>query len=235
MTLSSPTFSGQPVAEAGFETSARQKSIVTFSRTGEIQFLDDFEDGGNKWAITVGGTGASAVISVAQARNGEKSTLLTGGSTSPFSSDLLHRSPLLTLSRIGLEVSFLLDSVIDTFTMQAILRDGTNQIQVAIRYDETAQRQQFLNGSGVFEDLQTINMENLDTLFHTCKFVFDSQKVEYVRAVFDNISFDLNGVPAFQQVSAIGPNIQVQLGLVGRTGQNDTVFVDDFILTHNEP
>lgn len=233
--MTNPSFSGQPVAESAFENSARLKSIVTFSRTGEIQFLDDFEDSGNKWAVTLGGTGASAAISSAQARNGNKSVLLTAGSTTPFSADFLHRSPLLSLSRIGLEVSFLLDSVIDTFTMQAILRDGTNQIQVAIRYDETAQRQQFLNGSGVFQDLQTINMENLDTLFHTCKFVFDSQKVEYVRVAFDNISFDLKGTPAFQQASAIGPNIQVQLALVGRTGQNDTLFIDDFILTHNEP
>lgn len=218
------------------EHAGRVGSINTFDRRGDLIWFDDFENSINKWLVSAPDTGAAAAISTTRARNGSNSALLTAGSDGTLTTDILHRSPFTSLSRIGLEMSWSIDSVFDTLLMQVFARDGTNQLQPQIRYDKTNQVLEFFNNGSTFTSLATgLDLTALPTFFHTWKMVFDMASGEYVRVILDNTEFDLSGNPVLSAASALEPHLQLAVFLAGRAAQNDTMFIDDVILTQNEP
>ncbi len=218
------------------EEAARLGSIVTFDRRGDIIWLDDFENTLNKWEDTLGGTGAAAAISTVRMRNGGNSALLTGGSDGTGQSEIIHRSPFTVASRVGMESSFHTDGEIDYLQMQIITRDGTDQVTYNVRFDDAGQILSYLNSGGTRTTIvSSFQVENLATLFNTWKLVVDQTTGEYVRLIINNTEHDLSGNGGFGASSALEAHVQIDLFLHSRSGQNDTAYIDDVILTQNEP
>jgi hypothetical protein len=218
------------------ELAARLGSPVTFDRRGDVVWWDDFECGLAKWITIVDGVGGSVALSTARARNGRSSALLTAGSTGTETAAIRHEGPFATLSRHGVEVSFNVGTPITSFTITYNLYDGTTLSQASVRWDDVAETLLYLDASVAY----VIFASNIDlwqsvTLFHTAKLVVDAVNGRYVRFILDHLSFDLSGIPFSVSASALDPQVGQLITLVGRAGVNDQAYVDDVIVTENEP
>ena len=217
------------------EQAVRNGSIVSFDRRGDVMWFDGFENGEHMWEENLSGTGAARAISTAEARNGAQSELLTGGSDTQRLSRIIHRVAKPAGDRYGVEVSWNRPGFLDNFVIRMVIFDGANSTEFSIRWRDTDDDLQFLNSSSSFETFATsIDPAIAETLFHTFKLVGDISLNRYVRFIFNGTEYDLSANAGDRDTDTTTPSISMQVELISRAGQNDTVFVDDAIITQNE-
>ena len=218
------------------ELAARLGSTITFDRRGDVIWWDDFECGLAKWPVSLSGTGAAGALSTIRARNGRSSLLLTGGSDANRTAIAVHAEPFARLSRFGFEWSFNLPLAIDYVKGVIFVYDGVNQTFWEWKWSDTLNAVRYLDGATVLDvTAASVDILNGGTQFSTMKLVVDPSANRYVRGLFNNREIDLDGVSGVQFPDAQAARIVLQIEVHSRAGQNDQVYVDDTILTQNEP
>lgn len=218
------------------ELAARLGSPITHDRRGDVIWWDDFEWSLNKWSTSLFGTGAAVALSTARARNGQTSALLTGGSDGGRAAQLTHYSPFVTLGRLGGEISFSLGGTIDEVGVILYVYTGSQLQQYQVEWDDATNTWRYLSAPATFTALTpTRDLLAVASLFHTMKLVIDAEAGEYVRLLADDITFDLSGASGVVSANAAAPAVAISPYINSRGGSNDTVYMDDAILTQNEP
>lgn len=218
------------------ELAARLGSPVTFDRRGDIIWWDDFECSLNKWNTAISGTGASAAVSTERARNGENSAKLVAGSTGATNAGLTHRQPIPVLSSLGYEISFCAASEVSWLQWDLEIYDGANVRSYLIRWRDDLNELHYYNAAAAFVPFASIGQLRRDpTLFHTAKLVVDALAGQYRYFMLDSTVYSLAGIVANATPTATEPHMSIAIINFGRAGLNDTVYVDDAILTQNEP
>jgi hypothetical protein len=218
------------------ELAARLGSPVTHDRRGDIIWWDDFECGLAKWGVSTSGVGGAAALSTAQARNGRTSLLLTAGSTLNHSASASHNNPYPNLSRLGVEVAFQINNLTDTFALNLALYDGTTQRLWTVQYDDVNNRLEYFDGTlGDTTFATGVDLLTGATMFHVLKLVVNASTARYERVVLDERSYNLAGLTGAAVPDAGASRLNVQIVNTGRAGNNDLVYVDDVIITQNEP
>jgi hypothetical protein len=224
-----------PTTDLG-ELAARLGSPITHDRAGDVIWWDDMEWGSAKWTETLGGTAADAAISTARARNGRSSYLLTAGSDGNRNAQISHILPVPVLSGLGFELSFSLAGVTDTVRLLLQVFDGTNLRNFIVQWRDTDNDLQRWTDPGAFVTFGTgVNLRVEPTLFHTAKLVVDAVGGDYERFILDDRSYNIAGAIAPSGADATLPNLLVAVNHIGRATFNDQIYVDDVIITINEP
>lgn len=218
------------------ELAARLGSIVTFDRRGDVVWLDNFEDNIDKWTISVGGVGAAAILSGDEARNGAKSAKLTTGNLIGNMTVIYRYFGLAAIdTRLGFEYSFICNDDVKIYTFTEVYREGV-LYTTSLLYDHSIPALQVQKTDGFYEDLMPgLDLRSGDA-WHTIKLVSDfSRTGEYIRVILDNNEPFVFGRPA--RVTATGNADHVRVALAGRTltAANNDMYVDDVIVTQNEP
>ena len=217
------------------EMAVRLGSIVSHDRRGDVVWLDGFESGLDKWESAVFGAGSVVDLSGAQARHGRFSVRLVSGSDDAERAWIVHREAFAVLSRFGLEVSFNLASDITTFYMHYYVFNGSRLAQAVIQWHDATENLQYQDDAGNLVTFATgVKLLQLDNLFHTAKLVADARTNQYVRFILNNVEYDLSDIDMQDVADATLPIISVSVMLIGRSGNNDKIYVDDVILTQNE-
>lgn len=223
------------LADVG-ELVARLGSIVTYDRRGDIVWLDDFESDILKWSYTTFGTGGSFEATAETARNGGFCAKLTTPTGELANITIIKKVPYPVLGKFGYEASFTKDDDHDFILLSSYLFDGTNYKYAGIKVDITNSRLMYIDSKGIWQSLATgITLYEAKDLFYTLKFVVDWVNSKYVRAIFANIEYDLStyGVYTFGDTRA--PYLTIQVMEVTATEAAIIGYVDDVILTQNEP
>lgn len=218
------------------ELAVRLGSIVSFDRRGDVVWLDDFESSLNKWFTSSSGAGGGVSASLTYARNGQTSALLTAGSDAAAIATMEHSLPFPHLSRFGFEASEshpldtdIIDYFIDLF-------DGSTKTEFVIRQRIVINDVQYQDENGVFVTFTTTpTILASFTFFNASKIVVDFTSKEYVRLILNNVEYDLSGIAAKESASVSRAQLIVRIRNIGREGNNDKVYVDDVIVTQNEP
>jgi len=218
------------------ELAVRLGGIVHFDRRGDVVFLDAFEEGLLKWGATYVGAGAGVALSNVLARSGGWSVLLTAGSDGGRYATISHVIPYPVLSRFGLECSFCIDNNLAALTMAFSLYDGVNLRTAALKYDYVGKALQYKNDVGYYQNLATgLDLFHAGSPFWTWKVVANFGEGTYERAILNETEYDLEGEGLGSEASAVVPNLEVWIQNKGVAGQNAEVYVDDVIITQNEP
>lgn len=218
------------------ELAVRLGSIVTHDRRGDVLWLDDFEATLNKWDESTIGTGAAIAIDTLWARNGAQSLHLTGGSDSLRRAFVAHTNPLTGLSNIGMELAVMFDGDFDNFTLDFSVFDGTDRLRGRLRYQDDTNILEYIDSSNNPVTLESsFVLAHFDSEFHVLKLVIDAVGRNYVRAIVDQTEYDLSGVNLHVSTSAGSPRIVASVEMISRSIFNDDCWVDDVILTQNEP
>ncbi len=224
-----------PVLDVG-EAAVRLGSPDRFERLGNVLMIDGFEDGPARWSATVNGAGGVVAADATHARTGAWSLRLTAGSGAPDLVSAVHHEPYPVLGRLGLEWSLLIPGTGSKLNVAFETADGAQVVSSQLVIDWVANVIGYTDNGGVTRQLGTLVPPAADaTLFHTFKLVLDASAKAYVRALVDNTSISLAGVPARISPLAGGAFLNVGFTFFGRAGALDTVYVDDVIISQNEP
>ena len=218
------------------ELAARLGSIVTFDRRGEVVFLETFEDGLHRWNTSPAGTGAAVDLSRASARSGGHSCRLRTGSTGWTAAGIDNRVGPPTLSPLGLEVSFAMADTLKEFVAQLIVYTGSRVQAYRFRYVSASKIVQVWTAAGAYQTvIANVNLVANADAYHTLKFVVDPVNEIYVRCLLNALSGDVSLIAPQAIDDPTSPHLHVDLEAIGSLATNLTSYVDDVIVTQNEP
>lgn len=218
------------------ELAARLGSIVTFDRRGNVMLLDDFESGLAQWFLGGSGTNNAVTQCSEFARNGAFCAKLRGGSSLGLSAYMTKRLPYPVIGKLGLEVSFDGNATFKYFEVRLSLYDGTTLHSPKLRFTYATGALAYYDENADLIDLETgLYLANSGQLFKTAKLVVDFENELYHRVLYNSETYDVSALSYFKEASAEDPYINITLVVVNDTGNPGTIYVDDAILTQNEP
>ena len=223
------------LTDAG-ELAARLGSIVTHDRRGDVMWLDDFESEIEKWVGGGSGLLHGQSWSALYSRNGGFSYKHTCGSTLELSSRQHKILPYPVLSRVGFMFSFSIPSFITEVWFSLQLYDAPNSTLYEIQYDVATQTFTYLDSLLVYQALTPTKLIDSDlTLFHTFKMVADLTQGKYVRLIANDQKYDLTDIDGYVRAGAVSDYLVAGITFIGTNALNGIAYVDDAILTQNEP
>lgn len=232
---SKPTATIYPLSDLG-ELAARMGSINTFDRRGDVVWMDDFEDNIDKWQPSETGTGATVALSADEARSGGKCCkLTTGNEINNFTGILYHLGPSAIASRMGLEFSFILNHNARLYMRISAQQDVWTHA-CYFRYNPTDELLEYSNAAAVWTELVPNLKLKEGNCWHTIKMVADfTGSGEYVRLMLDNLTPSVSGLSMRGYAGAGADYLLVWIQCQALTAENHDMYIDDVIITQNEP
>lgn len=227
-----PVYTSTDVAELA----ARLGSIDTFDRRGNVIFADDFESGISKWTQDIVTPGGSIEWSAERARSGAFSAKLVTAAGDGSQVGMWAAMPYPVLGRLGFEFSFMLaDYKIDVVDIDTSFYDGTYRHRSIITWDSYTNKFRYFDGVEYHNLEPAIDIPREMILFHTAKMVVDYNQEDYLRFIFDSISFDLSGKSYGKSLSGEAPQLVTGIYILNGSTGATTAYTDDVIVTQNEP
>jgi len=218
------------------ELAARLGSINTYDRRGNIVFMEDFEGALFNWDQVNAGVGAGSVLSAVYSRHGSQAAQLTAGSGANNYTLIEKLWPMPISTQIGLEASFTTDANLGRVVIDVGIYDGTNLYSATGGVDITADVAYIIDPiAGGVPFTAALGLTSSNYLFHTLKLVFDYSTHSWMRAMFDNYSFNASAYNVVTALSAITPRMLIGIWAINAGAGNPVIYVDDVILTQNEP
>lgn len=227
-----PVYTSTDVAELA----ARLSSICTFDRRGNVIWLDDFEGTLGKWGIETEGAGYSAALSAEAARSGAFSAKLISPDDEEDKIGLKRWFPLPVESNIGFEFSWARAYQLAYIHLYLYFVEAAKSYSFRLRYHIAQNYLQYYDGDGDYISLEPRAYSGKEThIFNTIKLVVDYANKKYVRALFNSQAFDLSDLKP--KIGAGGTPYTLRTYIYAETGTTPNVptYIDDVILTQNEP
>lgn len=229
---SSSTYSLSDLAEHA----ARLGSIDTFDRRGDILEMDDFEHGITKWSYEGYGAGAIAKASPTHARSRSYSMEMIVGKSPGEGVIATWRLPYPRLSRIGLELSFAMGHNLWRFYWAIEYYDGENDHSFRIRYDNVSYLLSYYDSTGGETTFATqVKLYNAPTLFNYLKLVADLTENKYHRVLVNEVEYDISSKAGYTTPDNAIPHLEIVIQAFGILDTNLSSYVDDVIVTQDEP
>jgi len=218
------------------DLAVRLGSIVEYDRRGDIVFLDDFEELILKWATPVIGAGYVRLDSTT-AKSGSQSVKLYTDVGGVATAAMVKRFVVLGVMRVGIEISFsdLTDDA--DFIFHTTYWDGTTAWRSRLWWDYSART------FYIFDEIRdywvaVVNYGSLrrgEYVFYPIKLVLDFVNHRYVRVMLAGTEYDLSAYTIQPIASAGGIYLLTAFTIINTAAVNNQCWVDDFILTMNEP
>lgn len=218
------------------ELAARLGSINTFDRRGNTVFMDDFEAAVLKWGTDGAGANNAVTLSAAWAKNGSQSCKLTAGEGAGGQAWIFKYIGALTTGKVGAECSFTVDADTGAITMELRYYLGTRYYTAYIKYIKADTKFQYTNSDGAWTDLLLdIDLESTKDTFHTVKLVIDTNALEYVQFQVNNHSVSMADLGLFRVNVALATTLYFAVNHASAHANVKSIYVDNIILTQNEP
>ncbi|MBF6606958.1 MAG: hypothetical protein IVW53_15430 [Chloroflexi bacterium] len=218
------------------ELAARLGSPDVHDRRGDVVALDSFEDGIARYDFTTVGTESVGQATVQRSQHGAWSVLLRAGANPGDQVQLIASQPPIVRGRVGVEISMSIAQIPITFELHIQSYDGAKLTNFGLLWNATSLALEYNNAANTPVAFATaIDLPvNLPT-WNMFKLVADLTTGQYVRAVVNNLEYDLSGFLPPQSADGRAPRVDTNVTVVGTPTTNSRVFVDDMIITQNEP
>lgn len=218
------------------ELAVRLGSPDSFNRAGNVIFVESFEFGMQRWDISGGVGDGSVGLTPTMYRSGPYSLEMVPKTTGGLYQWIWTRLPYPDSDTIGIEASFVVRAATDSFDLGMWVFDGDSFKRCEIKYDHSLRNLYYMNDVEVWTLLDdNINLFNSHNLFHTLKLVVDIDADQYKRIVID--STDMTGLSYafYTEANLAHPYIQPHVRVYAADDSQPVHYVDDIIITVNEP
>ena len=227
---------GNAISMGNAELAAVLSFAKRHDRRGNVLWLSSFENGLGEFYTAVNGTLASVSLSTAVALSGAYSCKLTAGSDSEKRAGVFKVISYPILSKVGGQAAFTWDTTIDHLLLDFSLYDGTNYTTFSVKFDPSLGKMQYFNSVSGWTDIAALPAWTTATyLFHVAKIVVDLDTGKYVRLIVDDTEYSLANISAYTTSSGVQPYLTFSIMVVGPGTTNPALYVDDVIITQNEP
>ncbi len=218
------------------ELAVRLGSIVSFDRRGDVIFLDDFEDGIVKWVGAAFPLTGSVASDTTYARSGAKCVKMVTGAVSGALAQLTWYGAYPALSKLGLELSWASQQELYNIDLNLYAYDGTKYLQGALSYDRPTYTLRYFDSTGAWVALAaSLQTRELLPLWNTLKLVMDPVTGRYVRALFGATEYDMSALDLYSDASGFASHLIATAVLTAQEAVAKTAYLDDVIITQNEP
>lgn len=218
------------------ELAARLDSPHVFDRRGDVVLLDTFKNGRRPWQSPALGTGANVALSPNRFLSDGYSLAITCPSDHSFDIHVSRYTPYVPHGAIGIEIAFTLDLYTKSIKLDLDTNDGTTHVLTYLLYTYATNRLQYYPASGAAVDLDPlVDVARNSRIFNHLKLVVDPTTPAYVRAILNHQTFAMTGIPARATAETTTPNLLVNIEWIGTDSQTPTVYLDNVIVTQDEP
>lgn len=218
------------------ELAARLGSPNTFDRRGDTVFMDDFEAATLKWKTDGAGDNAAVSLSAAWAKTGSQSCKLTAGEGAGGQAWIFKRLEAQVVGKIGAECSFTVNADTGAITFELRYYNGTHYYVAYIKYFKADKKFQYVNSGGGFVDLLTdIELESDIDTFNTVKIVSDTDSLEYVRFICNDTGKSMANLGLRRIGDDTPATLYFSVNHASAHAAVKSIYIDDIILTQNEP
>lgn len=218
------------------ELAARLSSIVTFDRRGDVIWLDGFESGLGGWikGATIGAD--YPAWSAVYKRNGGFSCKLATSAVFDYESYITHYMAVPVVSKIGLEFSFTLSTSNTVVDCSLYYYDGATRALYNMRYNQPDKTLEYYGTDMNWHVFATgVNPYPREYVFNTLKLVVDLEAMEFVDVILNSETYSMAGLIPWNAGAIVSPFLQVHIGLRNPAAAAKTSYIDDVIITQNEP
>ena len=218
------------------ELAVRMGSAIAYDRRGQVIFFDDFEHGWGLWTGTSEGTGANVELDPTSSLSGGYSLKMIGGSAIRLDTSVDMSRGQSPVGRIGLEVAFSITDIVGYLVFDLFIYDGSRQYTAAVRYDYATEDLSVYPDGGPWTWVADAKFVDPDpTHYNVLKFVIDTDTKTYVRLLANAVEVDLSGRSYHDEDDTTKNEIGVRFYVMSRALNNDTINIDDVIVTLAEP
>jgi len=218
------------------ELAARLGSPVHYDRRGDVIWIDGFEEATNRYDFTLDQVDASVARSTTRAQSGVYSYKLVAPNDGIGYAGITASTPDVVRSKIGLEWSFNLPDHIGAFFVGVTVLSGTAGWDATVGWDDALKKLLIYDGAGNPVPFATgVDLPiNLPT-WNTIKLVLDAETHRYVRLLLNERAYDLSAYAMHTFPWGAASRVDYHAFTNGRAGHNDAVYLDNLIITQNEP
>jgi hypothetical protein len=226
---------GKTLKTGNSELAARLSPLRTYDWRGNTLFQTDFSAGMPTGYTAKVGTGADVALDPTYWRTGGYSLKLTGGSgASDFAFyEMDQANPPARYLGVQIEFSNYPNGNHFSVTLGA---DYLGNLQrFGLTFDFVNNQLQYRNNTGGWTNFYAHSFVHRADLFYRMKFVVDVQTGKYLRCLFLDKEIDMSSYSGWTTAALLLPYIAVGFGMYSRTGYNDPTWIDNFVITTNEP
>jgi len=232
---STPTDYTHPISDIG-ELAARLNSIDRFDRRGNVVFLDSFEEGLAHIQYQTYGGNSFVELRRNITRTGQWAAYLFDDVAGLGQIQLFHSLGICNATRIGVEVSLTVSANTWYVRWSFDYYSGANFYAFNVRYDHVNSLLAYYNNAGGFTTFATgVTLRTVDVTWHTGKLVANLITHKYVRFILNEVEYDLANIDCYSGASAQTPHLVPGLAPERQVGVSADWYVDDWIVTINEP
>ena len=226
---------GQVLKTGNSDLAARLGSPVTWDWRGSLLYSHDFSRGRGPIVATTDGTGGAVALGPEYAGFGGYALKMTSGSDS----DAYARAQLSVGAnpspRVGVAYRLSIDGAGDNIEVMVERMQGAGSPWAFARIDIINEVVQVLDDTSTWRTLGTIAINLTATCYSWLKVVINQATGYYERVMYNEQEYDASA----WEYPVISPDnngtLLSQLTWFGRVGHNDVLYLDQVILTVNEP
>jgi len=218
------------------ELAARLGSTLTYDRRGNVLWFYNFDHGVNGIGQFPGVGDNSIGLAADYWQTAPFSAYITADANAAAQPYIHTRQPVPPLGKVGFQSSIKFSANAHNVTLQLSHWEGDDRYYSYLNLDPDAETLQVFTGNEGTVTLDS-DLPDLSTgyYFANIKLVVDLSDHTLVRAMVDSNEYDLSDYTMKKAVGGIAPNLQVMVRLIGNTDGASTIYVDNLIITHNEP
>lgn len=218
------------------ELAASLTPVKRYDRRGDVIFVDSFEKGMGSWVGATYGTGAAVNLSSKVALFGGISLSLTTGSDGAQAAKASLQLPYPVESKAGLEYSFTHHPNLVYHYFHFYQRDGATRYEYIVRFDiQNGLLSVRTPGPAWTQFASGVTLDTGQDQFHAAKLVADCVNFKYMRFLFNDTSYDLSAYAPYSVAEVVAAYVQAAIQVDGPAGSNLEAFMDNVIVTVNEP
>lgn len=219
------------------ELAARMGIPDLYERRGDIVWYDGFESGVVGWDTAALGTGAQIIVSAEATYQKDYSCKLIGGSDGERTAQIDGRVAVLSTSaRTGVQVALNHSSNVYALSLELTIYHTDKSYTGKIVYHHDDQDLQYIDSEGNEQTLgEPYGLNSWGYLFNLWKLVINPDTGMYERLYLNDDLFDLTAYALDEGVYIGATGVKIVIKVVSRDGVNSYTFVDDVMITTNEP
>ena len=229
------TYVASGISDPG-EAAARLGSINVFDRRGWTVWMDDFEAAALKWFATSGVGGDKPILSHVLAWMGAQSVFLRIAGALNSTSWLSRYFPLIRRGRMGVEFwTHLWNGEDNYLELNVTIRDGTNVTVTQLRLDSNLRTATIVTPAGDIPVADKCFPTVLTDLFVPVKLVVDMDTDYHTRLLIGPDEYDISTHLMLPFGATTDKYLYIKFQLLNGGGPIGYAYIDNFILTQNEP
>lgn len=231
-----PDMYGQTVNIGIAELAARLGWATTRDRRGQLVWHDSFESGRAMWEEDLAGTGAVVELSPLYFNGGAYSIKLLGGSEEGGSAQISTSRGLPPGQAKGLGLSFSFAGEPNYVNITFDIYDGSLYWESQLKYTVSTHLLELMVSGDQWQTITSaVELFLYPSVFHYVKLVLNHETGKFVRLLLNEYEFDLSAYAVGWHSSAQAANVTIRVFVVSAVGYNWGIYVDDVILTTQEP